>query len=159
MEKAATFHHPFSPAFRRRKAAKAVRPLTRAAACGPVAASGDHAGLPANRPRRFPHPGHKLLLRPRDIVGDSFPRLKQETYSYCQYPHLFFCWRILQKKATFHTHFLLLFAAEKQQKPLRPVTRGGRLRPGCGVGRPYGFASKPSPTLSAPGPQAASSPS
>ena len=51
------------------KQQKPLRPVTRAAACGPVAASGDHAGLPANRPRRFPPPGHKLLLLPRDIVG------------------------------------------------------------------------------------------
>ena len=60
-------------------------PVTRAAACGPRAASGNHAGLQANRPRRFPHPGLRLLLRPCDTVrpcdtaGGISLRLKQET--------------------------------------------------------------------------------
>ncbi len=54
-------------------------PVTRAAACGPRAASGDHAGLQANRPRRFPHPVLRLLLRPRDTAGGISPRLKHET--------------------------------------------------------------------------------
>ena len=223
------------------KQQKPLRPVTRAAACGPAAASGVHAGLPANRPRRFPHPGHKLLLRPRDIVGnrslrlkqatnscyllvrrrphkrkatshhsytcfsaakssksrsvlsrgrlpaarsrrratmrvcqqtipdafrtpaaglffaprdtvgDSFPRLKQETYSYCQYPHLFFCWRILQKKATFHTHFLLLFGGEKQQKPLRPVTRAAACGPSAASGDHAGLPANRPRRFSPPG--------
>ena len=54
-------------------------PVTRAAACGPRAASGDHAGLQANRPRRFSHPVLRLLLRPRDTAGGISPRLKHET--------------------------------------------------------------------------------
>lgn len=54
-------------------------PVTRAAACGPRAASGDHAGLQANRPRRFPHPVLRLLLRPCDTAGGISLQLKQET--------------------------------------------------------------------------------
>lgn len=61
------------------KQQKPLRPVTRAAACGPRAASGDHAGLQANRPRRFPHPVLRLLLRPRDTAGGISPRLKHET--------------------------------------------------------------------------------
>ena len=60
------------------KQQKPLRPVTRAAACGPRAASGNHAGLQANRPRRFPHPGLRLLLRPCDTAGGISLRLKQE---------------------------------------------------------------------------------
>lgn len=61
------------------KQQKPLRPVTRAAACGPRAASGNHAGLQANRPRRFPHPGLRLLLRPCDTAGGISLRLKQES--------------------------------------------------------------------------------
>ena len=91
------------------KQQKPLRPVTRAAACGPVAASGDHAGLPANRPRRFPPPGHKLLLLPRDIVGRI---LFTSTHKRGQSQQTFFY-------SSFFL-FLLLFGGEKQQKPLRP---------------------------------------
>ena len=69
----------FSCFFAVEKQQKPLRPVTRAAACGPRAASGNHAGLQANRPRRFPHPGLRLLLRPCDTAGGISLRLKQET--------------------------------------------------------------------------------
>jgi hypothetical protein len=143
----------FLQLFAAEKQQKPLRPITRAAACGPVAASGDHAGLPANRPRRFPPPGHKLLLLPRDIVGRI---LFTSTHKRGQSQRPFFS---IPPSFPHKVSLSPAFRRRKAAKAAPACHAGGCLRPGCGVGRPYGFASKPSPTLSAPRPQASSSPS
>ena len=135
------------------KQQKPLRPVTRAAACGPVGGVGRLCGFPANLPRRFPHPGHKLLLLPRDIVGRI---LFTSTHKRGQSQRPFFS---IPPSFPHKVSLSPAFRRRKAAKAAPTCHAGGCLRPGRGVGRPCGFAGKPSPTLSAPGPQAASSPS
>lgn len=149
----------FLQLFAAEKQQKPLRPVTRAAACGPVGGVGRLCGFPANLPRRFPHPGRQLLLRPRDTVGDISPALNKRPNPAIHIRSFSSAKGSMKRTATFHLPFSSAFRRRKAAKAAPACHAGGCLRPGCGVGRPYGFASKPSPTLSAPRPQASSSPS
>ena len=110
----------FFPAFRWRKAAKATRPIPMPASERLKAASGDCAGLQANRPRRS---RFQPSVRSFAIGTKSGPAMREKRVPERMPYKLLYC------RLRRHSNSALSFDAEKRGYDTRRVRHGVALRP------------------------------